>query len=295
MNNWGYFTSVMSLTPIFMMLAALALLIWQRRHDKRRDPLTTELRALPGASLHKQLNAAWEKFFEQYLGVVLVAIGCTQVILIRHLTVDLSALNLLDYGLIGVVLVTSALFARKAWRLPAQRRKLRDGLRAEISSAQEIVNTLSEHFYILHDIQGNGFNIDHVVISPAGVFAVETKSRRKPPAGSGQPSAEFDGTRIRFTDWEETAPVAQAERQALWLRQFLKRETGADFPVRGVVSLPGWFVTFTPTAYTSAVRVINPKMCKSIFLPNKPPLLNAERVQQAHATIGKISLAPDMD
>ena len=45
------------------------------------------------------------------------------------------------------------------------------------------------------------FNIDHVIIGPAGVYAVETKARRKPETGKGRSDARvvYDGTKTSIS------------------------------------------------------------------------------------------------
>ena len=40
---------------------------------------------------------------------------------------------------------------------------------------------MRDGFAVFHDVPGDkAFNVDHVVIGPQGVFAVETKGRGKP-------------------------------------------------------------------------------------------------------------------
>ena len=49
-------------------------------------------------------------------------------------------------------------------------------------------------YQVFRDLIGDGFNVDHVVIGPAGVFAVETRSRSRPVRGSLK--INFDGERV---------------------------------------------------------------------------------------------------
>ena len=59
---------------------------------------------------------------------------------------------------------------------------------------------------VYHDIPGNNFNIDHVVVGPNGVFAVETEGRSKPNRGRGQSDATvvYDGRSLTFPDSVKT-------------------------------------------------------------------------------------------
>jgi hypothetical protein len=53
----------------------------------------------------------------------------------------------------------------------------RIGYDGELATAQELNQLMRHGYYVFHDLQAENFNIDHIVIGPAGVFAVETKSR----------------------------------------------------------------------------------------------------------------------
>jgi hypothetical protein len=39
-------------------------------------------------------------------------------------------------------------------------------------------------YLVFHDIVGNGFNIDHVLVGPTGVYTVDTKTISKPARGA---------------------------------------------------------------------------------------------------------------
>ena len=84
----------------------------------------------------------------------------------------------------------------------------------------QFLEALRERGYrVFHDIIGADFNIDHVLIGPAGIFTVETKTHRKP---SGDAHIIFDGEMIRIDGFvPDRDPVAQAKAQANWLRDLL--------------------------------------------------------------------------
>lgn len=103
---------------------------------------------------------------------------------------------------------------------------------------------------------GDGFNLDHVVVSPHGFFAIETKTHSKPRRGT--PTAQYDGERLLVIGVEhDRDAVRQARALAAWLRERLQETTGKRFPVRGIVLLPEWFVklrTKHPPAETGRGR-----------------------------------------
>jgi hypothetical protein len=70
--------------------------------------------------------------------------------------------------------------------------------------------------------------------------------------------------------------------ESRWLREFLKKETGKDYPVRAVVIFPGWFVTKPPRK--PEVWVLNEKAL-SVFLDHEDAKLPEHDVALAHARL----------
>ena len=111
---------------------------------------------------------------------------------------------------------------------------------------------------VFHDIVGDGFNIDHLIISPRGLFLVETKTYSKPRRGGGD--VEFDGERVRVNGRvPKRDPIKQVRALSRWLRDLLLESTGRRFPIQCVVVFPGWY-THMRTENKSDVWVLNPKM-----------------------------------
>jgi len=96
-------------------------------------------------------------------------------------------------------------------------------------------------YRILHDVPGEGFNVDHVVIGAGGVFCVETKYRSKPAEGWAK--MVFDGERLTRADggYDEEA-VKQAKRNGDFVRGLLEKRMGRRVYVFPVVMLPGWWI-----------------------------------------------------
>lgn len=94
---------------------------------------------------------------------------------------------------------------------------------------------------MFHDVVGEGFNIDHVLVGPAGVFTVETKTWSKPMRGDARIS--YDGKTLTVVGrTPDRDPLVQARSQARWLKTLLAESTGRQLPVRPVVVFPGWYV-----------------------------------------------------
>ena len=103
-------------------------------------------------------------------------------------------------------------------------RHLNRGERGELRVA-EVLDDLRSHGYrAFHDLTRDGFNIDHVVVGPAGVFAIETKFR------SGQGEITFRNGEGLFIDGfpEEKDSLKQARGNAREVHQLIKDNCQLD-------------------------------------------------------------------
>ncbi|HMN44685.1 MAG TPA: nuclease-related domain-containing protein, partial [Povalibacter sp.] len=181
----------------------------------------------------------------------------TQLLSLAIAPVVIYALHVTQSYLFGVaestfrtlcsVLAGVAVVSWSVWRvLVASKRldRLLIGLDAEIAVGQELDQLMSEGARVFHDVPAEGFNVDHVVICAAGVYAIETKGRAKPIRGRGKADARvnFDGAVLRFPTWTERQPAAQARRQARWLQEWLSKAVGAPVAARPVLAIPGWWI-----------------------------------------------------
>jgi hypothetical protein len=139
----------------------------------------------------------------------------------------------------------------KTWKNFSKLTKLRLGHTAEIATANELIGLQALGYQIFHDIQADGFNIDHLAIGKNGVFAIETKGRHKRHkdllknnnnGDKGYQVVYKDG-RLHFPSWKETKPLEQATRQAAWVSQWLTKSTGSPVTSTPILVFPGWFVT----------------------------------------------------
>jgi hypothetical protein len=101
-------------------------------------------------------------------------------------------------------------------------------------------------WYIFHDVPGlageRKFNLDHVAVGPGGVWAIETKTRRKGRARRGFDPHKvfFDGTNLVWPWGEDPYGPEQAKFNSEWLQAWLLKRTGIRLGVCPVLALPGW-------------------------------------------------------
>ena len=129
---------------------------------------------------------------------------------------------------------------------------------------------------MFHDIPGQGFNLDHVVISPHGVYAIETKTLSKPWPKAAI-TVEGDSLRVAG-HLPDRDPIQQVTCAARWLECLLEQSTGKRFVVRGVVVFPGWYVE--QRSERGPVWVLEPKMLPG-FIEKEPISVSPEDVALA--------------
>jgi hypothetical protein len=161
------------------------------------------------------------------------------------------------------------------FRIRARLRTEGLGIRGE-RHVGRLLEEARKHGYIpFHDIPGDNFNVDHALVGPGGVFAIETKTRSK-RTGKGAQQVDYDGKRVLVDGHEpERDPIAQAEGSARHLQQILKNMTGHTVDVRPVVLFPTWWVN--EPREQPRVWVLNEKRLFS-YLKNEPRRLSDEDI-----------------
>lgn len=180
------------------------------------------------------------------------------------------------YSVVAIIVVVYTIIRMFILWLRVRALKLaRDGEKA----VGQLLDGLRERGYrIFHDVVGTGFKLEHVLIGPAGIFTVETKTPGKPFRSN--PPVIFDGEKVRVNGFEpERNPIIQAKRQANWLRELLAERTGHEFNVRAVIVYPGRSVEWTGPRNRS-IWVLNPKWLTS-FLDHGPLQLSSDDIHLA--------------
>jgi hypothetical protein len=136
-------------------------------------------------------------------------------------------------------------------------KRLRQAEAGERAVGQYLERLREQGYQVFHDVVGESFNVDHVLIGPAGIFTVETKTWSKP--AKGEAKLHFDGQKITKAGFEpERNPVIQARAQSSWLRTLLEESTGKRTEVRPVIVFPGWYIESEKGA-SREIWALNPK------------------------------------
>lgn len=233
--------------------------IFSRRAHHRRSPLTTEFHHLAGEYAGNQAEHLMEKANERLAIATLIGPLALAAWAFRRVDPHFLRFGLSEAILLVIIGVIAFLAARSGVKLLLTRRQYLDGLAAERATAQELAPLIAKGCAIYNDVPGEKFNLDHVVIGPAKVFMIETKSRQKPSGrGAANAQVKFDGNALIFPDWRDTRMLDQTRAEARWLSNYLYHKTGEPVRVEAVLALPGWYVTCTVA--TADVHVINPKL-----------------------------------
>ncbi|MDZ7760179.1 MAG: nuclease-related domain-containing protein [Desulfovermiculus sp.] len=157
------------------------------------------------------------------------------------------------------------------------RRRYRLAFDGEVYVGQELNQLMLDGYHVFHDFPAEDFNIDHILVGPSGVYAVETKARHKPHTGDSTKDAQvsYDGQTLFFPNWKEQRPLKQAEWQAKWLSNWLQSATGEPVSVGPILALPGWFIIKTSP---HGIPVLNPKQIKSFIKRQRRALLNQKQI-----------------
>lgn len=248
-----------TLGPSLLLLAILLVeRVWRLR-DKRRSPITHKVLNFPGEGLRRRIAKHNDGYYEfAALAICVGPIILAAWLLARLRNIDWSKMlfGIGDYSfpIVGLVVLIWC-----AWRLihhARARRRYMQALEAELAVGQSLSRLQAQGALVFHDFPAGKFNIDHIVVGRSVVFAVETKSRKKPPE-KGKKSAEvlYDGEALTYPGGiREQKPVEQAGFQAEWLSKFLGNGVGEPVRVIGVLALPGWY---TPHAGGRPAVLVN--------------------------------------
>jgi len=231
-------------------VSAICFLRYRKRRSRaaRRSPINGQFLREPGHTLRRQIE---ETRSDLYSGVYEASLIPTMLVALTLWQARLSGTASTQW-VVGLTFLAMALvsLAYTIWTALKDGQKLdrlRAGLDGEIAVGQELNRLMLQGAIVFHDVPGENFNIDHVVVCTSGVFAIETKGHTKinGQGGSAEATVEYDGKCLRFPIWTGREPLEQANRQAAWLSKWLTSATGSLVRAQPIVALPGWFVKRT--------------------------------------------------
>lgn len=262
------------------MLVLFGFVLWERRRRQarhERPPVREKLLRPAGHSLSRQIEELWDSFSTFAIAAGGFSVAFT--IMSRSAGKESTAGLLVILTVMGLCAAVCTVIA---WRKYVAIKQLRLGLLGEQVMAEHLQGLWADGCRVFHDVPGDGqWNLDHVVVGPPGVYAIETKCRTKKPSRNDlrDQDAVFDGAVIQFPWCKDAEAAGQARRNAKWLAGMLSKAIGEPVSVQPVVALPGWFVTLK---MVSDVKVLSGDFVANFIATEKPKLSDKVIKQIAH-------------
>jgi hypothetical protein len=282
MNPSIFYPLLMGLPLGFL---AIIVAIWKRFEDAKGlvAPIKEQEKFLraPGYSASKKIEALNEEiddtlfWFTALPALVIIGFlalrssGKARVPYFWEITVAIAAIT---FVWLTVELI-SRIKERRRWQL---------GFRGERAVGEYLNRLMLDGCRIFHDFPLNGAgNLDHIVVAPSGVYAIETRTKSKHSRLENNYKVVYDGKTLAFAEdrWN-TEYLRQARDQANQLANLLADELKTPIEVEPILTLPGWFVD---RRGLGEVRVLNQKEISPAILSSAPPALSPEQIQKIAA------------
>jgi hypothetical protein len=221
----------------------LGLIHWKDR--KKRLPFTQKILRPPGESLRIRLIELDEKLNDRLIQLFLAAYS-------PLIMAGLVALQGVRPGFgvwitVGAIAVVASIWsAYRLWKVINLRRRIRLGFEGERHVGEALNQLMLVGYRVFHDFlitdkPRSIRNIDHIVVGPNGVFAVETKTRRKVKGENGANVTVLENA-LQYPWGLDQRDLAQAQNDTAWLADWLSRMTDQPVSVGSILVLPGWFI-----------------------------------------------------
>jgi hypothetical protein len=277
-------TSIAALIYLLVFFGFMfGMLLWRRHQRKDRRPFPENLKLLrgPGETQRKMVARLDDTIGDRFMLALGIPVLIAGVLLwiTTHLSGTWQAAALI--AALVALFATLYLTARYLVAIAEQSGNRYLGYFGERIVAEALEPLKSQGFRIFHDVPcgdaKSPFNIDHVIVGSSGVFAVETKTRRKGRARGGFAEHEiiYDGQVLAYPWGEDRHGLGQAQRQAKWLADWLTQLLGQHLFVNPILTFPGWMII---RRGAGQVNVLNPKEILSAVLPRGTPALTAEQI-----------------
>ncbi len=249
MNQQLWTIVLLSVYFLLFVAAVLGIGLWRIKRRREKPPLEFKLLRGPGESLRQRMNKFDENFIFQIGGAAMVPIVAGLLTLGALIWATPHMKLWLGLTIVAVVVAPLVFFAGR-WALAKFLRARNDrlGYLGERAVGEALLPLVASGYRVFHDVPAEAnqakFNVDHVVVGPTGVFAIETKTRRK---GRVRPGFEahkvaYDGRQLIWPWGEDAFGLKNAVDRARWLSEKLNQLTGYGLAAQPVLVLPGWYV-----------------------------------------------------
>lgn len=139
----------------------------------------------------------------------------------------------LQLGFLALTLSFALFEIGKTIRARSHVRYLRD---ANVAVGHQLQRFASGTTRVYHDVATDHDIVDHVVVGPSGVYAINVVARKSRKPGS----AHLDGNTLFFSDSEAELPITDIAEKTTRLEKEFRELLGRRVRVRSVIATPGW-------------------------------------------------------
>jgi hypothetical protein len=282
----------MSALPTTLLLSGLVLIYavagglflrWRLQCRRDRPPVHDKLMRAPGERLRLRLDQLDNRTDLLILAGTFVPLA----ILLAGLALP-SAQTANDHPALILCLTLGGIVAAlgaAGWGLKLtldERRAARRAQTGERIVAENLNPLVTSGHYVFHDVPTENhdpsFNLHHIVVGPAGIFAIETRTleKRRPLPGRKEHEITFDGEEIIYPWGQDVHGLGPARFKADWLADWIYQITGQRLPVTPVLTFPGWWVNATASRN---VRVHNPRQLATLVRHSQGSLIDPRQLE----------------
>jgi len=274
MTTWT--PTLLVIVPMILAIALVSAWVHLKKQSNRKFPFADSVPRNPGESLSEKINDLSFDFAMYFPLAAITPIYVYAVYL--HLGVEgqQPPSLIVAITLFVIAALATAGLLIKLIRTMGELHKYRIGYAGEVAVGSALNQLMLQGYRVFHDIQGDKkFNVDHLLIGPSGVFAVETKTKTKKKEIQGKQTHKvmYDGKSLYFPDRPSSAHQAfleQSKRNAKWVSKWLTDATGHPVRAQPVLVLPGWFIEIKKPG---DVKVLNHNQVQALTsVANRSPL-----------------------
>jgi hypothetical protein len=242
-----------------------------KKKKKYRFPVEGPLRRLPGQSIREERERLFD---DKVMGYFFAVLGTWLLAIWQWIYWWTGSKP--SPGFVTVVASIVTIYCvYRIWRLYPEFRNLNLGEKGE-RRVSEVLRTLRDRNYVtFDDLLLEGVNVDHVLVGPGGVFAIETKTYSV--FGNGIAGIAANGELHLSGRPALKDALNQARSSAALISAEVKRWTTREVWVTPIVILPGWR-TDPPKSETTVI-VLNEETIAEFF-KTRPEKLDTFEIRE---------------
>ena len=240
-----------------------------RKKKKGRPPVLGPLRRLPGQSVRDERD----RLLDDHLLDYLVFAFCFWIVAVWEWVRRWLRFPFAAETLTVVALLITGYCAFRIFRLRKEIRNLNQAEKGERRVSELLSQLRRKRYVAFDDLIWPDSNVDHVLVGPGGIFAIETKAYSI--FGNGSVGVDESGVLRISTKPAIGDLLAQAKAAAKKVANTLQERMRIGFDVTPVLVFPGW--TLKRAKAETGVVVLNDGSMREFF-ESLPEVLSDEKI-----------------